>query len=231
MKQTFAFLLWLAAATLYAQNSNEKASDPQPAIIEFNGGKYNGHVMELNSPPDIVEEEVKEKFKAQGVKPKKIDDFLVYRNVLLRQVDPSKPMDAFVKIERKSKKESDKTIAYFIVTYPGEIPDDKVKSGETAVAIGVTTVVGGDAVMKGMTPSVDQRVYDKSMLEKQDALKKEEKKMEDLKKEQTDLEKKIKQLQTDLETNAKAQSQQATTVGKAKSDVNDLLSKKPGGGR
>ena len=228
MKHTFAFLLWLIAATLVAQNSIEKVSDPQPALIEFNGGKYNGYLIEFNAPPDLVEQEVKEKFRSQNVKPKKTDGFLVYRNVLMPQIDPAKAMDAFIKIERKSKKESDKTVAYLIAAYAGEIPEDKVKSGGTATAVGVTVAATSGMVLSGLHPGIEQRKWEKSVLDQQAALKKEEKKLEDLKKAQIDMENKIKQLQADLETNAQAQVTQAELIEQEKSDLNDLLSKKPG---
>ena len=239
MKRIILISLWLAAANLLAQSPDEKTnikddkpvekvSDPQPALIEFNGVKYNGYVIEFNSPPDIVEEEVKEKFKSQGVKPKKTDGFLVYRNVLLHQIDPAKAMDAFIKIERKSKKESDKTIAYFIAAYPGEIPEDKIKSGGTT-AEGVTAAITGGMVLKGLHPGIEHRKWEKSVLDQQAALNKEEKKLEALKKAQIDMEKKIEQLKVNLETNANDQVKQTEVVEKAKNDLNDLITKKPGG--
>ena len=105
MKLNLTVVLALCAATMVAQTTLPQMNEPQNAVIEFNGGKYNGYVMEFNAPPDIVEEEVKTHFKPQKVKPKKVDDYMVYRSVVLPQVDAEKKMDAFIKVEKKSKKE------------------------------------------------------------------------------------------------------------------------------
>lgn len=229
MKLNLTVVLALSAATMVAQTTLPQMNEPQNAVIEFNGGKYNGYVMEFNAPPDIVEEEVKTHFKPQKVKPKKVNDYMVYRNVVLPQVDAEKKMDAFIKVEKKSKKEENRTVAYLIVTNAGEIPDKKVKSDDTAMAIGVTAVAGSAVVLRGLTPNVEQKNYEKNMAAQQSALKKEEDKLAGLKKDQADMEKKIKQLQSDLEKNAKEQTKQTAAVNKAKNASDDLLSKKPGG--
>lgn len=206
----------------------EMSSDPEPVLIEFNGTKYNGYVIEFNSPPDLVEEVVKEKFKSQGVKPKKTDGFLVFRGVLLHQIDPGKPMDAFIKIERKSKTEKDQTVAYLIAAYQGEIPEEKNKSGKAVMTVGTTSAVTGGMVLKGLHPDVEQKVWERSVLEQEAAMKKEEKKLNDLKKAQVEMETKVKQLQENLELNAQSQVSQTAVLEKAKSDLEAVIAKKPG---
>lgn len=231
MKLTLILLCVSAHFIADAQTSPtlEMSSDPEPVLIEFNGTKYNGYEIEFNSPPDLVEEVVKEKFKSQGVKPKKTDGFLVFRGVLLHQIDPGKPMDAFIRIERKSKTEKDKTVAYLIAAYQGEVPEDKTKSGKAVMTVGTTSAVTGGMVLKGLHPDVEHKVWEKNVLDQEATLKKEEKKLEDLKKAQLEMEAKIKQLQENLALNAQSQVTQTATVEKAKSDLEAAIAKKPGG--
>lgn len=232
MKQIMVFLLAIVSAAAIAQSPTVETmeiKDPEPVTVEFNGANYNGYMVEFNSSADIVEQEVREKFKSQGVKPKKSDGFLVYRGVLLTQIDSRKQMDAFIKIEKNSKKESDKCTVYFIAAYPGQIPEDKVKPGETAAPAGVTAAVTGSMVLKGLSPGVEQRTWEKNLFVQQEAVKKEEKKLEQLKNTQLEIENKILQLQTALTANAQAQTTQTEIIAKAKSDLEAVIAKRPGG--
>lgn len=230
MKKLFSFLLVLATIPALAQEAAvlEAAPDAKDVIIEFNGGKYQGHLIEYNSPPDLVEESVKDQFNSQGVKAKSIKDFLVYRNVRVVSIDPVNSIDAFIKIERKSKKEKEQTLVYLIATKPGEIPDEKVKSGSTASGLGITTAFAGGMFLKAMHPGIEVKKHDRKVSEKQEEIAKAEKKMRNLQDDQASLEKKIKQYQKDLEENKKAQEQQAAELGNHKKVLDDLNGKKPG---
>ncbi len=161
-----------------------------------------------------------------GTKPKEIKGFMVYRNVLLTSIDPVKPVDAFIKVDRKSKKEKDQTLIYFIVSGTGEIGDEKLKADASGKA-GVASLENGGAFLVGMLPAVKMGVYDKDLANQQAFVKKEEKNLANLKEDQADLEKKIKKLQSDLEYNIKAQERQTIEVEKVKSKLNELVAKKP----
>jgi len=216
----------LAASFSFAQDSTFKHATAKKSYIEFNGGNYNGYEIELNAPSDIVEDAIKQKFKSMGTKPKEIKGFMVYRNVLLASIDPVKPVDAFIKVERKSKKEKDQTLIYFISSAPGEIADEKLKA-DAAGKAGITALENGDAFLLGMIPAVKLGVYDKDLANQQTIVKKEEKNLTNLKEDQADLEKKIRKLQSDLEYNVKAQERQTIEVEKVKTKLNELVTKKP----
>ena len=219
-------LLFIALAS-FSQNTNPGLdnAEAKTANIEFNGGKYIGYLLELNAPPDIVEEAIKQRFKLQGAKPKETKGFMVYRNVLLPMVDAAKPMDAFIKVERKSRKEKEQTTVYLITALPGEIPEDKLKSDAAKSAPGLNEK--SRFFLTGMVPDIKLGVYNKDVVEQQSQLKKEEKKLANLVDDYSDMEKKLKKLQSDIEFNKKAQERQIADIGKAKNTLNDLLSKNP----
>jgi len=226
MRYLITIIFLLVATFSFTQDSTLQKTEVKKSSIEFNGGKYNGYEIELNAPPDIVEDAIKQKFKAMGTKPKDIKGFMVYRNVLLTSIDPVKPVDAFIKVDRKSKKVKDQTLIYFIASGPGEIGDEKFKADASGKA-GVASLENGDAFLLGMLPAVKMGVYDKDLASQQAIVKKEEKNLANLKEDQADLEKKIKKLQSDLEYNIKAQERQTIEVDKVKSKLNELVAKKP----
>jgi len=226
MRYLITAILFLVATYSFAQDSTFHHTVAKKSNFEFNGGKYNGYEIELNAPPDIVEDAIKQKFKAMGTKPKEIKGFMVYRNVLLTSIDPEKPVDAFIKVDRKSKKEKEQTLIYFIASQTGVIADEKFKAG-TPGSSEVTLVENGDAFLLSMIPAVNKGVYDYDLANQQTIIKKEEKNLANLKEDQADLEKKIRKLQSDLEYNIKAQERQTIEVEKVKTKLNDLIAKKP----
>ncbi|MEO5893596.1 MAG: hypothetical protein ABIQ31_25300 [Ferruginibacter sp.] len=226
MRYLITCMLVTIASVAFSQTVSLDSAEVKNATIEFNGGKYSGYTVELNAPPDIVEDAVTERFKSQGVKPKETKDFKIYRNVVMPLIDPSKPIDAFIKVERKSKSEKDKSIVYFIAAAPGGIPEDKVKSGAVASS-SVIAVESGGAFLTGIIPDIKRGVHEKNVADQQSQLKKEEKKLASLQDDKEDMEKKLKKLQSDIEYNAKALERQAAEVEKAKSSLNDLISKTP----
>ena len=227
MRYLITFLSLLSATFTFAQDLTFQNAEAKKSYIEFNGGKYNGYEIELNAPPDIVEDAIKQKFKAMGTKPKEIKSFLVYRNVLLTSIDPVKPVDAFIKVERKSKKEKDHTIIYFITAGTGAIADEKFKAGTTGSSESAS-LEKGDSFLLSMLPAITMGVYDKDFADQQPILKKEEKTLANLKEDHDDLEKKIRKLQSDLDYNTKAQERQTNEVEKVKSKLNQLIAQKPG---
>ena len=226
MKCLISGMLLFTATFSFAQNTSLDAAQPTPATIEFNGGKYNGYQVELNAPAGIVENAIKERFKLQGTKPKETKGFMVYRNVVLTAIDASKPMDAFIKVERKSRKEKEQTIVYLIAAQPGEIPEDKIKS-DAVKMVSAPVLEKSGSFLSGFIPDIKLGVYNRDMADMQAQLKKEEKKLANLADDQADMEKKLKKLQSDIGFNKKAQERQSAEVEKLKTLLNDLQTKNP----
>lgn len=229
MRHLITCILIIFNLSSFSQTPALDSPEVKNATIEFNGGKYSGYLIEFNTSTDIVEEAIAQRFKLQGIKAKETKGFMVYRNVIMPPVDPTKPMDAFIKVERKSRKEKEQTLVYFIAALPGEIPEDKLKSD--ARSTGISAVEKGGSFLRGLIPDVKQGVYDKNLSNQQSQLKKEEKKLENLQEDLSDMEKKLKKLQSDIEFNKNAQARQIADIEKAKRDLNELISKNPSGGK
>lgn len=227
-KYLFLLLVTVSLGAVAQEVAVTAAPNTSDMLIEFNGGKYPGHIIEFNTTPELVEEAVKDQFNSQGVKPKSIKDFLVYRSVRIPSIDPVNVVDAFIKVERKSRKEKDQTIVYLITTKPGEISDNKVKSDGTASAVGTATYAGG-TFLQALHPSVEIKKHNKQVQDKEEEIAKAEKKMRNLLDDQSSLEKKIKQYQKDLEDNKKAQEAQTAELANQRKALEELQAKKPGG--
>jgi len=227
MRQLILILLLTSNLPGISQDSLLNNIEVKSQSIEYNGGKYNGHMMELNAGQDIVEEAIKQHFKLQGSKAKESKGFLVFRNVMLPSIDPVKPVDAVFKVERKSKKEKEQSIVYLIVANRGDIPEEKVKSSDAARTAGITGVAGGGLFLNSMLPAVRKGVHEKGVSDRMEAVKKEEKKLEGLRDDLADMEKKMKKLEEDIEYNKKAQEKQAAEVTRLKAQLEEHLAKNP----
>ena len=94
-------LLFAMVSSLSLRAQTEKLQNIRQELVSFNGANYNGIVADIDAPPEMVEGILKEKFAKQGVKPKEINGFMVFRKVILKAVDSTRPMDAFFKVEKK----------------------------------------------------------------------------------------------------------------------------------
>lgn len=217
MKKTFLLFVLLANLSLQAQTV--KLQNIRQTLVSFNGAKYNGLTAEVQASPDIVEGVLKDKFASQGVKPKEIDDFLVFRNVILKSVDSAKLMDAFFRVEKKSKKEKDASTVSFIAANHGDIPDAKLKS-KSAAPIAATAAVS-DEILISLNPSLDIKVFEKTLSDKQDEIKQHEKKLKDLYDDSVKYVKKQIDLEDDILKNKKEQEKVRGDLDKASKNVGD----------
>ena len=227
MKKLIAILFCSGSLSLQAQDQAKPALNPQPALIEFNGGMYNGNTVDVNASADLVENVIKEKFKAQGLKPKEIKGFMVFRNARIDKIDSGNPVDVFLKVERKGKRDDNMSTVSFIATPTGQISDDKLKSGVATATVTPAATTG--VFLKDLSPDINNKVFEKNVADQQELVKKAEKKLKDLQEDQASMEKKIKSLQEDLENNRKDQQKQTEELEKKRNALNSLLLQKPGG--
>ena len=207
-----------------AQIDSVAKTDVRNATIEYNGGKYPGYIIEYAANPDLVEAAIKEELKAQNAKPKSSKGFLVYRNVILSQIDRSKMVDAFISIERKSRKEDNQSVVSMILTNPGEISDEKKKNSDASAA--ATFIPNGNLFLNGLQGGVNLKQYEQKLSAQEESVKKSEKKLADLKDDQSSLEKKIAKMQKELEDNKKEQEAKAAALDAEKKALDALRAKK-----
>lgn len=203
---TLTVLLFVALTT--------KAQSFLKTTVEYNGQKYPCYVMEYDLNPGATEDVIKSEMKKQGYNASKSKGYLVYRNVRLANLNNNSPQDVFFKIDRKSRKEGDKTLVTLISAKPGEIPEGKVKGAKTVADI--TTSTDSELFLNSFEGGIQESAHNLAVKNQTDEVAKAEKKMEQLQKDQVKLEKKIKDLQDDLQSNLKDQEKQTEEIAKQK---------------
>lgn len=220
MKYIFTLIVsLLSAGFTFAQT-------PMNSTAEYNGQKYPCFITEYNLPPDDTKNVIVEKLRAEGYNADKSKGYLVYRNVRLQELDSAGAQDVFLKIDRKSRKEKDKSIVTMITAKAGVIPEDKVK-GATMVA-NVESSPNSISFINSFQSGINLQAYNLAVSDQQDVVAKAEKKLQSLQDDSVKLVKKINEYQNDLEVNKKDQQKQWDEIAKQKAILDDTKAKKPG---
>ena len=191
-----------------------KAQSFMKTTAEYNGQKYPCYVMEYDLPPGATEDVITNEMKKRGYNASKSKGYLVYRNVRLEKLNNNSPLDILFKIDRKSRKESDKTLVTLISAKPGEIPSGRVKGAKTVADISAST--GSELFLNSFQDGVQESAHNLAVKTQTDEVEKAEKKLEQLQKDQVKLEKKLKDIQDDLQANSKDQEKQVEEITKQK---------------
>ncbi len=202
------------------------AQSPMKTTAEYNGQKYPCYITEYNLPPDETENVIKEKLKAQGYNASKSKGYLVYRNVKINDLDGENAQDILFKVERKSRKEKDKSIMTMITAKAGLIPEDKIKGAKMVADIEPSP--NSVSFINSFQSGIDQQAYQLAVSAQEDEVAKAEKKLKSLQDDQIKLEKKIKDYQSDLEANKKDQGKQVDEIASQKSLLEKKKSERPG---
>jgi len=219
MKYIFTiFVALLSGAFAYAQA-------PMPTTAEYNGQKYPSYIMQYDLPPDETQDVIVNKLKSEGYSASKSKGYLVYRNTRLKDLNPDEPQDVLFKIERKSRKEKDKSIVTMIAAKAGAIPEDKVKGAKSVAAI--ESSANSVAFLNSFQSNINLSAYNLSVSNQQDVVDKAEKKLKSLQDDQSKMEKKIKNLQDDLSKNKNDQQKQTEEIAKQKSILDQKRAAKP----
>lgn len=198
---------------------------PMPTTAEYNGQKYPCYIMEYNLPPDETKDVIVNKLKSEGFNADKSKGYLVYRNTRLKDLDPDEPQDVLFKIERKDRKDKDKSIVTMITAKSGTIPEDKVKGAKTVAAIEPSA--NSVAFLNSFQSNINLSAYSLAVSNQQDVVDKAEKKLKSLQDDQSKMEKKIKNLQDDLAKNKTDQQNQTDEIAKQKSVLEQKRAAKP----
>lgn len=219
MKRVFTLIIsLLVTGFVFAQA-------PMPTTAEYNGQKYPCYIMEYNLPPDATQDVIVNKLKSEGYSADKSKGYLVYRNTRLKDLDPDEPQDVLFKIDRKSRKDKDKSIVTMITAKSGVIPEDKVKGAKTVAAIEPSA--NSIAFLNSFQSNINLSAYNLAVSNQQDVVDKAEKKLKSLQDDQSKLEKKIKNLQDDLSKNKTDQQNQNDEISKQKSVLEQKRASKP----
>ncbi len=201
------------------------AQTPMQSTAEYNGQKYPCYITEYNLPPDDTKNVIVEKLRAEGYNADKSKGYIVYRDVKLQDLNSSEAQDVFFKIERKSRKEKDKSIVTMITAKAGLIPEDKVK-GATTVA-DIEPSPNAIVFINSFQSGINLQAYNLAVSDQEDVVAKAEKRLKSLQDDSVKLVKKINEYQTDLEVNKKDQQKQVDEIAKQKAILDVTKAKKP----
>jgi len=191
-------------------------AQPSKAIIEYDKLKVPGYTMELPFPPGVAEDAIKDRFKKMGVTGKERKGFWEFRNVTFPEVR-KEMVDAYISLERKSRKEKDITIMSVILTEPGIAPG--ASDSLVSAAKGSNQDIGSTGALNLLT-SFKENTEDLNLeldIQKQEnEVKKADKANKNLIDDGDDLQKKLKKVQEDIVDNKNKQAKQAEELAKQK---------------
>ncbi|MGN6247672.1 MAG: hypothetical protein ACTHNG_04910 [Ginsengibacter sp.] len=219
MKTIFSLLICLLVSAVI------DAQTPMTTTVEYNGQKYPCYLTEYNLPPQQTEDVIINKLRSEGYNASKSKGFLVYKNVRLQNLNSGEPQDILFKIERKSRKEKDKSIVTMIATKTGLIPEEKVNGAKNVAAIELSE--NAVPFINSFQSDMKMSAYNLAVSNQEEAVSKAEKKLQKLQDEQGKLEKKIKNLQDDLTKNKTDQQNQTEEIAKQKTILDETRAAKP----
>jgi hypothetical protein len=172
--------------------------------LNINKNEKNTAVIELPYPAEVVEEAIRKQFALSGIKPDKSNGLLVFRGVKLDE-SGDELNDLYFKVERKSKKEKNISIVNLIVAQRGHDIAAKVLDNGSKGSEGIR-------FLNKIVPSVESHNLHVDTEKQDEVVRKAEKKLEDLKGEQADIEKRMKKMQEKLEENQRNQEKQVEEI-------------------
>lgn len=140
----------------------------------------------------------------------------VYKNTSIPEIS-SRSLDYIVKVDRKSRKENDKSTLYLIVLKDGENARNSMDASE-----------GGQvqSFLNNLLPEVEAANLELQIDAQQDVVVKTEKKLKNLRADKEDMESKIKKLQDDIQKNLKDQESTQKDIEDQKKALEDLKSRR-----
>ena len=194
MKKIFFSLFLICSFAMLASAQGYEGT------ITYDKKKQRAIMMDYNYSADAVQNAIVLKMAKLGYKPKeekgifnKDKGFLVFKNAAVTDIS-SDQMDYIVKVERKSRKESDASTMYVIMTKGDQNAMDKLDPFDISRA---KSFVGN------MVPDVEAADLELQIIAQQDVVAKAEKKLKGLKDDQVSLEKKLADNKSDQEGTSK----------------------------
>jgi len=191
--------------------------------IEYDKKVQQALVIEYDFPKEALENAFMQKMENLGNKGKvekglfnKDKGFLVYNNAIIPDLG-SKSMDFQVKVDQKSRRESDKSLLYLIISNDGENALLKMSGDDKAKA---------KTFLNNLLPDVEAAHLELQIQSQEEDLEKAEKKFRNLQSDKEEMENKIKKLQDDIQRNLKDQADAQKEIEKQKQLLEDLKMKR-----
>jgi len=216
MKKIILYLVFICSATAVTaqafEDKIEYAKNTQPCIV-----------MNYSYPPEAVENAIISKMNKMGYKGKeekglfnKDKGFRVYKGTYIQEISSSR-YDYILKVERKSRKESDETVVYFLIQKDNENIMTAMQAEEMGKA---------KAFLYNLMPDIEAANLELQIAAQEEILSKAEKKFRTLQSDKEDMEKRLKKLQSDIKQNEKDQEDQQVEIETQKKTLEELRGKR-----
>lgn len=204
MKQIFLLLVCAMTVSISAWSQAYEGN------IQYDKKKQLAIAIDYSYPPDAVQNAIVQKMEKMGYKAKeekgilnRDKGFLVFKNAYVTDINRDK-MDFFIKVERKSRKESDESTLYMIMT----------KDGENAMLrMEPEDINRAKSFLNAMLPEVEAADLEIRIKNQEETVAKAEKKLSGLKADQVSLEKKLSDNKADQEATQKDIEAQKQALG------------------
>ena len=178
--------------------------------IQYDKKKQQAIAIDYSFQPQAVENALVQKLSQMGYKAKeekgilnRDKGFLVYKNIFITDINSDR-MDYLVKVERKSRKESDESVLYLVM----------LKNDKNALTLLDASGVGrAKSFLNDLLPEVEAADLELQIQAQAEVVARAEKKLRDLKEEQALLEKKILENRSGQETAQKDIEVQKQALG------------------
>ena len=185
-------------------------SQSYEASVQYDKKKQAAFAIDYSYSPEAVENAFVQKLAKMGYKAKeekgilnRDKGFLVYKNTYLTAISNER-LDVMVRVDRKSRKESDASILYMIL----------MKGDKNAMDVLDATGIGNaKSFLNNMLPEVEAADLELQIKAQEELVAKSEKRLRDLKEEQTNLERKLQDNKTNQENTQKEIESQKQALG------------------
>lgn len=210
MKQFFIGALLLVTAA-YSNAQNIYSGN-----VEFDKTTQQGTIAEYNYTEDLVSNVLISEIEKSAGKSKSVKGFQLFKGVHINEISPD-AIDLYVKIDRKSKKEKDKSVVYVLVS---KGYDNFVTTASDASVFDNTKTFLQNITTKFAASDLSSQITEQEKL-----VKKEQKKLDGYSDDIKDMEKKIRKLNDDIEDRKKDIEKQKSEVSKQQGILDVLKSK------
>jgi len=193
------------------------------STTDYDKKKQAAFAIDYNYPEEAVENAIIKKMEKLGYNGKEEKGLFnrdkgarVYRNTSIAEIS-SKSLDYVVIVDRKSRKESDKSTLYLIVLKDGQNARSNLDASEAEKI---------QSLLNDLLPEVEAANLELQIKSQEDVVVKSEKKLKGLRSDKEDMESKIRKLQDDIQKNLKDQEAAQKDVEAQKKGLDDLKSKR-----
>jgi DNA repair exonuclease SbcCD ATPase subunit len=207
-KFVFFFACFIAGFAAAAQSFGE---------LEWQKTKIPAVMLEIPQTASIAQDAIVKKLAQLGYNGKETKGVVVYKGIRITEIS-TEPLDIYLSVDRKSRKEKESSTVYFAVSgAPGKF----VKAGDDAILLQKI-----NAYVNNFTLWAEAEALERDIKDQEDKLKSVEKKAADLQDESESLQKRFKKLNEDIEQNKKDIEKQKSEVENQRKALDILKAKR-----